>query len=301
MIDVLLAAYNGEKYIRQQLDSVLNQKVSVPFRVLVSDDGSTDDTLAILKSYGEQLTIVKNIYEKGAKNSFLSLLKQCTGPYAALCDQDDIWEEDKLQRVYDAMVAENTVQPCLIHTDLSVVDGGGQQIYPSFFAHQGFDSKAVTLNRLLVQNNATGCTMLLNRPLIDLVVQAEPEKIYMHDWWIALTAAAFGKVICLKDKTVRYRQHGKNAIGASRKGLLSRALKAFSIRKKLKKRIAVTYDQTAVLLNCYGDKMTKEKNACLRFYLAIEKQNKFERIANLKRGAYTMQNPLQRAGHLWFL
>ena len=300
MIDVLLAVYNGEAYLKQQLDSVLNQKCSVPFHVLVSDDGSTDGTADILKSYGEKITLVPNLYEKGAKNNFLSLLKQCEAPYAAFCDQDDIWEENKLQTVYDAMIEGEDSKPCLVHTDLSVIDAEGKAVYDSLFAHQGWDKDAVTLNRLLVQNNATGCTMLLNRPLIDLVNGQNAQKIVMHDWWTALTAAAFGKIICLGNKTVRYRQHDKNVIGASRKTMMERAFAALTMGKKMKKRIAITYNQAEEFLACYGNRLTKEKSACLRFYIRIQNQNKLERIANLHRGAYNMQNRIQRIGHMWF-
>ncbi len=301
MIDVLMATYNGEKYLKEQLDSVFNQKVTVPFRVLVSDDGSTDGTLDILKTYGDRITLVKNKGPKGAKGNFMSLISQCNASYAALCDQDDIWEEDKLQKAYDAIAKENKNIPCLVHTDLTVIDAQGQVVRPSLFAHQGWDQKAVTLNRLLVQNNATGCTMLLNRPLMDLVNLAQAETVYMHDWWIALTAAAFGKVICLGDKTVRYRQHEVNVIGASSQTLIGRAIGAFAIGKKLRGRIKLTYTQAKALLNGYGEQMPKEKSACLRFYIQIEEGNKLSRLQNINRGVYTMQNKVQRIGHMLFL
>lgn len=300
LIDVLLATYNGEKYLKAQIESILAQKVEETVRLLVSDDGSTDGTPDILRSFGQRITLITPPHQKGAKGNFLALLRACTAPYAALCDQDDVWDANKLQKSLDAIkrIEEGGKVPALVHTDLAVTDARGAIVHPSFFKHQGWDYDAVSLNRLLVQNNATGCTMLLNRKLIDLVSLADEKDVYMHDWWIALTAASLGRVAVISEPLVLYRQHGVNQIGASEKSLFGRMLTAFQTPAKWKKRIRVTYAQAQALLNCYEARLSEEKCACLRFYLQTQTQGKLTRLSNLRRGGFLMQNRIQRLGHL---
>lgn len=303
MIDILLATYNAEKYLTAQLDSIFAQKVDCDVRLIVSDDGSTDATIDILKQYRERITLVHYPHTKGAKGNFLSLLQATDSAYAAFCDQDDIWESNKLQLSLDEMRRQETNDaiPVLVHTDLAITNEQGKIKEASMFKHQGFDFDAITLNKLIVQNNATGCTMLMNRALVTQVRKADPDAVYMHDWWVALTAAALGKISILKEATVFYRQHAVNEIGASKSGLFKRAMGAYQIREKLKKRIEKTYEQASALLDCYGNEMTKEKSACLRFYMDIRNQNKLEKIRNLHRGAFEMQNSLQKMGHMLFV
>lgn len=294
-----MATYNGEKYLRRQIDSILAQKVDCPFRILASDDGSTDGTLSILKSYKDKITLVSLPHERDATGNFLSLLKCAKAPFVALCDQDDIWHEHKLQRCLDAI--RPIEGPALVHSDLTVIDENEQVLAPSLFAHQGWDFDAVSLCRLLVQNNATGLSMLLNRALVNLVNKAKPEDVLMHDWWIALTAAAMGEVAVIREPLALYRQHGVNAIGASKKSLFARAFSAFSIRKKMSGRIALTYAQARRFLACYKSDLGRDKDACLRYYIDIENQNRLRQLKNVSRGGYKMQSGLTRLGHKWVL
>lgn len=143
--------------------------------------------------------------------------------------------------------------PLLVHSDARVVDASGRVLHESFFAHQGWDFRAVELPRLLVQNNVTGCTVLMNRPLRELALRCgDPAKMYMHDWFLALTAAAFGHVVCLPRPLVDYRQHGNNEMGASAAGLAERGVRALSARERGKARIALTYRHTRDFAAAYG-------------------------------------------------
>lgn len=307
-ITVLLATYNGEKYLPRQLASLQAQD-DPAFTVLIQDDGSTDGTLDILADVVGQDSRFRMAKECGhhfgAKGNFMSLLQQCEGDYAALCDQDDEWESNRLSRCRaaleeaEARLGEST--PLLVHSDARVVDGDGAVIHESFFRHQGWDPEAVTLPRLLVQNNATGCTMLMNAALTHLASRkGDPAQMHMHDWFIALTAAAFGQVIFADEPLVRYRQHAVNVMGASKATLIQRGVKALSAWRKGKARIALTYRHARAFRDAYGDMLPPQARATIDRYLATESMGKLRRVVAVQRGGYTMQSTVTRLGQILF-
>jgi len=221
-IDILLATYNGAAYLGAQLDSLLAQ-THQNWRLLVSDDASSDDTLNIIDSYrarlGERLRLAPNPAPgQGVVGNFAHLmqvsLRDAWCHCAAFCDQDDVWLPHKLAvglarlQALALDAAENT--PCMVHSDLTVVDAHLRTIHPSFVQHQRLDLAHSTTLTLLSINHATGCTMLVNRALLQAALPLPPTAI-MHDWWCALLAerAAF-----IPEALVLYRQHGANQLGA---------------------------------------------------------------------------------------
>ena len=299
MIDVLLAVYNGEKTLPRQLESL--KKQTQPVHILWQDDGSTDGSCALLKD--EQQVCVP--HTKGVTGNFMSLLSASTGEYAMFCDQDDLWHPDKVEKTLqkmregEALYGKDT--PLLVHTDLRVTDGEGNEWHPSLFAHQKWDPKANTLNRLLVQNNVTGCTVMVNRPLKELLLKANSGQMVLHDWWAALTAAAFGHILFVNEPTMDYCQHGKNQVGASRSGILARAMKALAAWQKGKARVNLTYTHAANFLFCYKEELSCTAKEMLEIYLEIPKKSKISRVLALHKGGYTMQNVLTRLGHDLFI
>lgn len=308
MVSVLLAAYHGAAYLPQQLASLQGQTLQ-QFRVLWQDDGSTDDTTAILAgiSAGDCRFLPGNAQgmHLGAKGNFLSLMVQDDAPYTALCDQDDLWHADKLARCLAALQAAEAQYgadtPLLVHHDCRVVSAGGSVLRDSFFRHQGWDGSANTLPRLLVQNNVTGCTCMMNAALRRLVAEhAQAEHIFMHDWFIALTAAAFGHIVFVDAPLVDYRQHGSNVLGASRHGLIRRGLAALRAPERARERIALTYRQARAFREAYGDALPADAAAIVDDYLAIEHLPKMQRIAALKQGNFFMQSAIARMGQRVF-
>ena len=305
--EILLAAYNGEAFLQEQLDSLAAQSFS-DFIIRYQDDGSADRTPDILKDYAARdsrmIPGTEGGRHLGAKGNFFSLLRQAEGDRIFLCDQDDIWEPEKVQRLLFAMEKadrEDPGLPILIHSDASVVDKDGRQLAPGFFRLQGWDPEATGLNRLLVQNNATGCMMLLNRPLADLVIHyGNPEKMFMHDWFIAMTAAAFGKVVFIPEALTRYRQHGNNAIGASRDSLPVRALKALGEREKSKARIALTYEHSQAFLDTYSGVLPEGAERIIINYLLTRNLPKLRRVSAIRKQGCLMQSPVTRAGQFLF-
>ena len=238
--------------------------------------------------------------------SFMSVLLSLTDDYDAYAfsDQDDIWEKEKVETLLKACrqaESEHPGQPVLVHSDASIIDQDGRETAPSFFRLQGWDPGAVHLNQLLVQNNATGCMMLLNRSLASLIIQhGNPEKMFMHDWFIALTAAAFGQVVFVDIPLTRYRQHGHNVIGASHSSLLQRGLRALSQRKAARERIALTYSHTRAFREAFGDSLPPEARRLTECYLETQSMGKLRRIITVYRLGCRMQNPVTRFGQILF-
>lgn len=224
-VDILLATYNGEKFLREQLDSIMQQTYQ-HFRLIIRDDCSSDKTVAIIKEYADRypgkIVCLSSEERLGVKSNFSRLLKESEADYVCFADQDDVWMPNKVELTLNKLLEleiENTKHcPLLVHTDLQVVDENLQLVHPSFWEYSKlFPEKSRTLNRLLVQNVITGCTVMMNRSLVKLVKNVPPETI-MHDWWIALVAASFGLIREIPQATLYYRQHGNNTLGAKQFG-----------------------------------------------------------------------------------
>lgn len=220
MIDVCLTTYNGEKYVKEQIESILSQ-LPENANLLVSDDCSTDGTLNLLKEY--PIKILKNVVNRGILGNFSSVLEAATGDYIFLSDMDDVWLpgkiEKSLQTMYELEKRHGKDHPILVHTDLHVVDAQLQSIHPSYWKFSKIHpAKGQTFPRLLAQNCVTGCTMLVNRALLNKALPV-PQEAVMHDWWLALVAVAFGTIEAIPEATILYRQHQSNDTGAKRLGV----------------------------------------------------------------------------------
>lgn len=226
-IDVLMATYNGEKYIETQIQSLLNQ-TDQNFCLYICDDHSKDNTKAIIekyaKDYPEKIKIIVSEKNLGAIQNFSFLLNHSMNhskaDYVMFADQDDIWMKDKIEKSLAKMKHLEKVHgkdlPLLVHTDLTVVDQNLNILGQSFWKYTHLKPFSFhTTNRFLVQNVVTGCTMMLNRQLCQLSLPV-PNEALMHDWWIALTAATFGKIGIVNEPTILYRQHGSNTLGAKK-------------------------------------------------------------------------------------
>ncbi|MGC3963372.1 MAG: glycosyltransferase family 2 protein [Rhodocyclaceae bacterium] len=238
-IDILLATYNGGRYLSEQLAS-LETQTHPDWHLIVRDDGSSDDTNAILQDFArrcpQRVTMLPTEARLGARASFAALMSQAKADYIAFCDQDDIWQPQKLERLFACMrnlEGEADVVPALVHCDLELVDETLSPIAPSFWRYQGIDPARNDLARLLMENTVTGCATLINRALLERALPM-PDAAQMHDYWLALIAAAMGRIAYVDASLVRYRQHGKNVVGASRPGGMGEVLKVdSSVRRGL--------------------------------------------------------------------
>lgn len=219
-IAILMATYNGEKYICQQIDSILSQ-ICTDWELYIHDDGSTDNTIAVIESYVEKypdkIHLIDGKSTGGAKYNFFYLFGQVEAPYYMTCDQDDVWLEKKIELTYDKMltIEDKADVPCLVYTELRVVDSELNTIADTMSEYQSLDCHKRTINQFILQNSVTGCTMMVNRALRDKMLHiTDIDNTIMHDWWAALVAAQFGKTAFIDEPTILYRQHGDNSLGA---------------------------------------------------------------------------------------
>lgn len=299
MVDILLATYNGGKFLREQLYSLFSQDFS-DFRIIARDDGSDDGTADILEEFRSQFSdrmkIVRSETEKhSAKDNFAELMKHSDAEYVMLCDQDDFWDSNKISVTLDEMKKHPSDIPVLVHTDLAVSDENLNVIAPSMNGMMGFDAENITLEKLLVYNCVTGCTLMMNKALCD-IAKNMPDEAVIHDWWIALCAMTFGKIVYIDRPTMLYRQHGGNVVGARRKTLKS----AFSEGEKLHRSLADGYRQAEALIRNFRGEIPADKLKIIRGYAIFPKLNKFERAVALTRFGYTKSSAIKTIGQIIF-
>jgi hypothetical protein len=218
---IILSTRDGASFLEPQLESLRDQ-TAPEWRLYVRDDGSRDDTAAILRSWAAREARIRLLppdgRNLGAAESFGVLMQHALEAgerHVFLCDQDDVWMTDKCERMLRAMreaeVRAGESRPVLVHSDLRVVDDALAELHPSFAAQHGFPREREAA-RLLLFNTVTGCAALANAALLRCVLPMP--RVAMHDWWLAQCAAAFGEVVYLDEPTVLYRQHARNLVGA---------------------------------------------------------------------------------------
>lgn len=235
LVDVLLATYNGARFVEAQLESLANQTFT-NIRVLVSDDGSDDATVSIVHGFAQRMGdgFIKWIRSpsrgRGPTQNFEALMAASLADGSArwllFCDQDDVWLPHKVECFARAMAmleGDDEKQPCLVHSDLRVVDAQLRTIVPSFVSQQHIDPAATSLSVQLSVNHVTGCAMMINRALLAMALPL-PKQVVMHDWWCALISCV-GRRYFIADQLVLYRQHGANQVGARSRKLKDRLLR----------------------------------------------------------------------------
>lgn len=219
-VDILLATYNGEKYLEDQLNSILSQTHS-DFRLLISDDASKDSTKEILEKYKEKDERIDVFYQKenlGVIKNFEFLLGKVENKYYMFSDQDDIWKENKIEKSIKKM--EETGSD-LVYTDLEVVDENMNVTYESYWKLKGFYNKIKKYNNfdsLYLNNFITGCTIISKKELISKVLPLpNTSKFVLHDYWIALIISQNGRISYIEEPLIKYRQHKNNKVGSKKK------------------------------------------------------------------------------------
>jgi len=208
LISVCIATYNGEKYIKDQLDSILVQ-LKADDEVIISDDSSTDKTIEIIKSLNDKrIVLYANQKFKSPIFNFENSLSYARGDYIFLSDQDDIWVANKVQVMKSFLVDFDLV---LSNTD--IIDANGNILKKSFYKMNG-SQKGLLKN--MVKNSYLGCTMAFNQKILQKSLPF-PKDIAMHDWWIGLIAEIYGETYFIDEKLIHYRRHGSNASPAGEK------------------------------------------------------------------------------------
>jgi len=281
-VHILCPVHNGARYLPAFLDSLQAQE-HADWRLWVVDDASTDDGRSLVDEAARRDARIHRhaspSLRLGAVGAFAWLWARVPAEamYIAFADQDDVWLPGKLSHSLAALrdVEGEGRTPVLVHTDLAVVDADLAPVAASYWRQAGVVPDPPTFRRIVAQNVATGCTMLMNRALYEQV-GAIPGEATMHDAWVASVAALLGRVVALPEPTVRYRQHGHNTLGArmavtrvSPLAMLGRGWRALADSDRLRTQIAASARQAALLRERFMAHLSAHDRNFLEVYAAI--------------------------------
>lgn len=276
-IDILLATYNGEKYLEEQIDSILNQTYP-NFNLIISDDYSTDRTRKILRKYEKKDNRIEVHFQNknlGYVKNFEFLLKQVKNKIYMLSDQDDVWNATKIENTYKKL---RETEADLVFTDLEVVDEKLNTIHESFNDYMLFSRKIRKYKndyRLqYLYNCVTGCTLMSKKKFLDIILPLPTQSKYViHDTWIACTIANLGKVEYLDEKTIKYRQHGNNQIGTQK---ISHGFKKLDEVRNLFIEVKLGLFRTYVKNDrIFNDKLKEQNKKALDYFEMIKTKKNF--------------------------
>lgn len=261
-VAVAMSVYNGSSHLQEQIDSILNQ-VGVAVYLFARDDGSTDESLDVLTRYEARgsLELLRG-GNVGVVRSFLSLIAaiDTSFDYIALCDQDDVWRNDKLARAVSLLVDKDQSIPQLYCSEYIFCDANMNEVAPSHLNQNG-----VNFTKLLYENVVSGNTIVMNRSLANAVINAGMDDVYCHDWWIALVAAALGELTYDEYPSLYYRRTGANVSPTGNSGisLLKYRLKTFFQGRQLS---CITH-QLEKLDSVFGSAISSNKSDVLNSFL----------------------------------
>jgi glycosyltransferase involved in cell wall biosynthesis len=260
-VNVLLSTFNGEAYLHEQLQS-LYQQTYPNIKIIVRDDGSSDSTVSLLKKEAakEKLLLIPSLSNIGPAASFFDLLRQpFDASFFAFCDQDDIWVPQKIELAVNAIGQFPEGVPVMYFSRLKYVDSTNKLIKLSPLP------KKIGFGNALVENIATGCTIVINKAAKELIEKDIPKQCLMHDSWCYLLISCMGKVIYDPSPTIHYRQHASNAIGAST-SVIDTMKRRFKRLKLFNRKVFRFSDQAENFLKLYDNLVPqKEKSLLLRF------------------------------------
>lgn len=213
-VQILVSTYNGETYLKEQLDSLFAQTYK-NIEVLIRDDGSTDKTLEIIKEY-QKINSNIILFEEsniGLTKSFLNLIEKSDADYVAFSDQDDVWMEEKVQKAVEAL--ESVEGPALYCSNQILVDTNLRPLETNGV----LNDPRPAFENAVIESMCTGCTAMINKVLADNIKLHMPTHAIWHDWWCYLVASYLGTVVFDKNAYIYYRQHGNNQLGSSRSAI----------------------------------------------------------------------------------
>jgi rhamnosyltransferase len=232
-IAILMPTYNGEKYVEQQIDSILRQSIG-DWHLYIRDDGSADSTVKIVRNKyaGEKnITIIEdNLGNLGVRKSYELLLNSISSDYYMFCDQDDVWLRDKIKISLDEILKQERLdtepRPLLVHTDLTMTDENLKITADSYYTYWK-ERPSGSLNKNLTRCTVTGCTVIINRKLRDLYLKSSgpglsSSVLVLHDYWLSIISSLSGRQIFIDKALVLYRRHSSNSSAVARNSLLSK-------------------------------------------------------------------------------
>lgn len=289
-----MSTYNGEKYLREQLDSLISLDGEPD--IFIRDDGSSDETISIIKLYQSKFDNIKLLVGDniGVVASFFEIMKSVDlekYDYFSFCDQDDFWEHDKVSHAIDSI--KDISGPVMYCSRLNVVDE-----YLNLKFQSPYPEKGLSFSNALVENMVTGCTCVLNRLAFQTIIERIPDakKIVMHDWWFYLVLVSEGVVFFDNRSFIKYRQHGNNVEGMKKK--FSKIIHKFRSTKKAK------YPPLTTQLNefsrLFGERLNQDNsNVLMQLQRILSNRDYLSFFYLLVRRKIYRQSPIDNASLLY--
>ena len=338
MTTIILCSRNGAKFIRKQLDSILREKVC-EYRVLVFDDRSQDGTVDILreykKRYPKKFDYVVRPVSSGSScaNLLMAVAEAPKSDYYMLSDQDDVWHEDKMRKMIASVSAHESIDgkdtPILVHSDATVFRSVEIaetntieliDIADSFMEYEGLSPRRVGFNQLLLQNQVTGGGCIFNYALKKLVEDAAaanvekggkpyPERALIHDQWLAILCAAFGKIYYFDEALYDYRQHADNQIGAKKASFIDETKRRLGFGELNKSEMDLVtrgeflriYAQAEQFRKTYGDMLDPKKKRQLDEFCKMDSRSKLGKVTVLLANGFTFNKFYRTVGEILFI
>lgn len=307
MISVAMTTFNGEKYIEKQIESIIHQSLPVD-EIIVCDDGSTDHTVELLKKY--DVTLIQNFQNLGYKLNFKQAMEKCNGDYIFLCDQDDIWEKDKVKDMMHIMESHKNIH--VLASSFTYIDGQDQMILTTL--NKGYsnnnlynkevaknDLVSVLTNEFIYGNYFQGCALVMDKQTRDFVVHHFDDRL-PHDWIISLYASIDGGMYFYNKSEFKYRIHSDNSIGVStlNQSATQHVNRAYQFEERYQKARDALYVLDVLKSNCIDYYMQNEKkfNAIESFmehHVSYLKNKKFFGLLGQNRYVYYKKLKTYRA------
>lgn len=271
---VLMSTYNGEKYLKEQIESILNQE-NIEVDILIRDDGSTDNTLNILENYTQKYKNIRYYTGENLRSakSFMNLLFTVKEyDYYAFSDQDDVWKKNKLYTAVSKLKEGYDLY------------GGKKSIVDSELNILNIEDEvpvSLELGSVILRCRVSGCTMVFTKNLREELLKYDPIVLSMHDSWVLKVAVSVGKVFFDNNKYILYRQHSNNVVGA-KKSFINQFKERISNLKKRKEQTFVRLSMAKELYNNYADFLSKNDKENLYCFINYKENFKY-RLKLLKR------------------
>jgi glycosyltransferase involved in cell wall biosynthesis len=306
MVTILMATFNGSKFIAEQLDSILAQTYT-DWELIIRDDLSTDDTVSIIQKYVQADSRIKLLSLDGKHGSatvnfsvLFDYAYTLRTPYVMFADQDDIWKKNKIENslsfIEQQEFKSKAGQPILVYGSLEYVDDSGNAISQELKMPDALD-----FNILLTENHAYGCTMILNRALIDKIRHI-PETAENHDYWVALVACTLGKAVLNPAKLISYRQHASNVSGNVHRNQLSSRVNRYVKQVDFLLPVFVkNYKMINSFYGIYKDSLADETKALIAGYIKAYKSDIFSLLFFMARNKFRKLGRMQTFAHYYTL
>lgn len=283
-VAILMSTYNAEPFLKEQINSILGQTYT-NWKLFIRDDGSSDSTSLIIEEFTKKDDRIFFVNKDSIKNvgvisSFFLLLSCVKADFYMFCDQDDVWLQSKIRLSLDRMNQQKKVDlPTLVHTDLKVVDQNLNIINESFMKKEKLNRKS-QLGNLIIQNNVTGCTVMINNSFRNIVIdKGIPNEVIMHDWWMALVGNAIGETLFVDVPTMLYRQHNLNVVGSS--STIKKIMGGYG-RKEIINSIIKASEQDKAFIDLYHENLSKKKLETINFAANMIHYPRVKRMRGLK-------------------